>query len=496
MARPADIRKKAENLIQRATDAQRGRVATLWQRSDESDAAFASRVAEGRGRLPASSGLVAVASPNVSVPGVRAVSVPSRMLGIFSEPARYRVCYGGRGAGRSWGFARALLVRALERPTRFLCGREYMNSLSDSVHTLLSDQIELLGLGPWFDVKNTEITSRNGSSVIYAGLKTNVSKLKSAEGIDVCWIEEAESVSQASWDILTPTIRKPGSEVWATFNPCDPEDPLYNLFATGNPPPNAVVVKTTFADNPWFAEPLLSEMEYKRQTDDDGFRHVWLGECFVPSDAIVFKGKYASEPFTPQPHWDGPYYGLDLGWSADPTALTKCWIADNRLYVEKEAWKLRCDTDRLLTEVIAQIPGAQEHVIRVDNSRPETISYLQQHGVPQCTAVEKWPDSVRDGITRIRAFEKVVIHPDCKHTLEEFRLYSYKTNKAGDPLPELKPGNDHCIDSIRYGIAPIIRAGGAPAFLQFLGAQQKQIAAADAQEQDRRRRRAAVITNL
>jgi phage terminase large subunit len=272
--------------------------------------------------------------------------------------------------------------------------------------------------------------------------------------------------------VLIPTIRTIGSEIWAAFNPDQESDPTYERFIT-SPPDNAIVLKTTFRDNARFPAPLQQEMEYLRRVDDDAYRHVWLGECRKHSDAQIFKNKYVVESFEPQPHWAGPYHGLDLGFSADPSVLTKCWVADNKLYVQKEAWGLHVDIDKL-GALLNQINDSKKHTIRVDNSRPETVSYLQQHGFPNTVSVDKWPGSVEDGISRLRAFEQIIIHPSCVHTLDEFRLYSYKVDRlTGDVLPDIIDKSNHCIDSIRYGIAPLIKTSGAGAFLSWMATQTK-----------------------
>ena len=449
-------------------------MAVLWQRASEDSTAFAQRVATARTRLHASQLLVAVCGFGAIArqAGVCVVEMPPVMLALFNGPARYRVCYGGRGAGRSWSFARALLVKSLQSRIRILCAREWQNSLADSVHTLLSDQIEALCLSRYFEVQATAIYARNGSEFIFSGIRSNVTRIKSLEGAHIAFVEEAAQISNSSWEILIPTIRAAGSEVWAAFNPDRPDDPTYERFVT-HPPASAVVLKTTYADNPWFPEVLREEMEYLRRVDDDAFRHVWLGECRQHSDAQIFKGKYVVESFEPQPHWDGPMFGLDLGFSADPSVLTKCWVADSRLYVEAEAWGLHVDIDKL-SALIDAVPGARKHTIRVDSSRPETVSYLRQHGVPQCVSVDKWPDSVADGISRMRAFEQIVLHPSCVHTLDEFRSYQYKTDRlTGDVLPDIVDKNNHAIDSIRYGIAPLIKHGGPSALLSFYGQQER-----------------------
>lgn len=210
-----------------------------------------------------------------------------RRLSFLFEPHRYKVVHGGRGGLKSWTFARSLLVIASKRKVRILCARETMKSLADSVHTLLSDQIEALGLGGFFNVTKSSITSTCGSEFIFAGLRHNISNIKSLEACDIVWVEEAQSVSKHSWEVLIPTIRKPGSEIWVSFNALLETDDTYKRFVL-NKPPGAVVVKTTYRDNKWFPEVLRIEMEHLRATDPAAYAHVWEGECKSSVDGAVY----------------------------------------------------------------------------------------------------------------------------------------------------------------------------------------------------------------
>lgn len=208
------------------------------------------------------------------------VDVPEK-LGFLFEPARYKVAYGGRGAAKSWAFARALLIRGYERRKRFLCAREIQKSIADSVHKLLCDQIEALGLGRFYRVTDHAITGKNGTEFIFAGLYRNVTQIKSMEGIDVCWVEEAETVSDESWNLLIPTIRQPGSEIWVSFNPGEPDDATYTRFVA-HPPPGAVVVKVGWQDNPWFTDELRVEKDHLYTVDPDQADWVWGGNFRPP----------------------------------------------------------------------------------------------------------------------------------------------------------------------------------------------------------------------
>jgi phage terminase large subunit len=371
------------------------------------------------------------------------------------KKARYKVAYGGRGSGKSWNVARTLLIEAGTRPLRILCARELQVSIKDSVHRLLADQIEQMGLEPFYQVKDKEIIGRNGSMFIFEGLRHNITKIKSMEGIDVCWVEEAERVSNDSWKVLIPTIRKAGSEIWITFNPESETDPTYQRFIA-NQPPDAIVRKVNWDENPWFTDELKREMEYNYRVDPDSAAHIWGGECKKISDAQVLKGKWIIEAFNPKPEWNGPYFGADWGFSQDPTTLIKSYIADRTLYISEEAYGVGVE----ITETPAlfdMVTESRKHTIRADSARPETISYMKRMGF-NIVAAKKGPGSVEDGIQHLRGYEKIVIHPRCKYTSQEARLYSYKVDKlTGDILPILVDANNHLIDALRYSLEPIMR---------------------------------------
>lgn len=211
------------------------------------------------------------------------------------EPCRYKVRWGGRGSGKSWSVARALILQALQRPLRILCTRELQGSIRESVHHLLSAQIDALGVREAFEVRQGEIVCKNGSQFIFAGLYRNVSQIKSLEDCDICWVEEAEAVTKESWDTLIPTIRKSGSEIWVTFNPRLPSDETYRRFVK-HAPEGADVRKVSWRDNPWFNEVLREEMENAKARDHDDYLHVWEGEFRAFADNAVY-GKQIREAY-------------------------------------------------------------------------------------------------------------------------------------------------------------------------------------------------------
>lgn len=206
----------------------------------------------------------------------------------LDEPHRYKVCLGGRGGGRSWAFARALLIDAWQNPLRILCTREIQRSIKDSVHQLLADQIKALGLQAHYTVKNDEIVGDNGSKFIFAGLRQQeILNLKSMESLDRVWCEEAQSISEKSWQILIPTVRKPGSEIWITFNPGLITDPTYQRFIV-NPPQDTVIIHASYKDNPWFPKELEAERLHCREYDPDNYANIWEGEPRQTVDGAIY----------------------------------------------------------------------------------------------------------------------------------------------------------------------------------------------------------------
>ena len=376
-----------------------------------------------------------------------------------SHPAhnsRYQVYYGGRGGRKSWEIAKSILLRGFYEKKLILCTREIQNSINDSVLRLLSDQIEMMGLSYFYTVQRTTILGRNGTEFIFKGLNgMTIDSIKSLEGADICWVEEAHSVSDHSWQILIPTIRKEGSQILISFNPDLPDDPVYKRFVL-NTPPNSYVQKVSYLDNPSCPQTLIDEAEYLKRVDYEAYAHIWLGETREHSDAQIFKGKFKIESFDVDEGYDYPLNGVDWGFSVDPTVSVRVYIKDQILYVRNEVYKIGCEiTDT--PALFDRLPGARDYTIRADGARPELISYMKREGF-KIQSADKWPGCVEDRIQFIRGFEKVIIHPDCRHTAEEFRLYSYKIDKrTGDVLPQIVDKHNHCIDAIGYAITPLIR---------------------------------------
>lgn len=364
------------------------------------------------------------------------------------HPARYKGAHGGRGSGKSNFFAEYLIERCILAKTNIVCVREIQKSLAQSVKKLLELKIEALGVGHLFDVQESVIKAKNGGIILFQGLQNHTAdSIKSLEGIDIAWVEEAQSLSQRSLDLLRPTIRKPGSELWFSWNPNSPTDPIDVLLRGDTPPPDAVVVQANYMDNPWLPDVLRDEMEYDKRRDVDKYAHVWLGEYKRNSEARVFKN-WKVEEFERPP---GTIYrlGLDFGFAVDPTAFVRCSTEGNLLYVDHEAVMVGCEIVNT-PDLLRRVPESDKWFITADSARPETISHLQKHGYPKITYAKKGAGSVDDGVEFLKSFD-IIVHPRCTETIKELTMYSYKQDPlTGAILPILEDKNNHVIDALRY----------------------------------------------
>ena len=393
-------------------------------------------------------------------------------------PSRYKGLYGGRGGAKSHFFGDHLIDRALSRKGhRAVCIREYQVSLEQSVKRLLEDKINGYGLAGDFRVMDSVIETPGEGIIIFQGMQShNAESIKSLEGYDVAWVEEAQNLSQRSLDLLRPTIRKETcrhclkdgtviqlegaactspsghvldpSELWFSWNPRHATDPI-DQFLRNNPPPDAIVIRSSYRDNPFYPEVLRKEMEWDRARDPEKYAHVWLGEYERHSEARVFKNWKVEEFETPD---DANFlYGADWGYSIDPAVLIRMRVEGRKLYIDRECYKIGVEIDHLPV-FFDQIPGSRNWTIIADSARPETISYMNRNGFPKLIPAIKGKDSVKEGIIFLQGYD-IVIHPRCIHTIDEFTMYSFKTDKlTGLVTPILEDRKNHVIDSCRYAV--------------------------------------------
>lgn len=385
---------------------------------------------------------------------------PAKLQFLF-QPARYKVAHGGRGSAKSWGFARALLIQAAQKPLRVLCTREVQRSIKDSVHKLLSDQIEGLGLGKLYDILATEIRCKNGSEFIFAGLSTQtVESIKSFEGIDVVWVEEAQAVSKRSWDVLTPTIRKPGSEIWVSFNPELETDETYRRFVL-TPPVGAVVAQLNWRDNPWFPPELEAERQDTLKRDPDSYDNIWegvprrsvSGAIFAKEiDRAYLEGRVRPVPYDPKLKVHTVW---DLGWN-DSTSI---------LFVQKSPTEIRVvdfieDSHRTLDEYAAMIKlrlwNFGTHYLPHDGDAKEfrTGKTAREILSTQLGAVQIVPNiGVEQGIKAARMLFGQVYFDETKAQPLLEHLKRYRRNiptTTDEPTAPVHDEHSHSADAFRY----------------------------------------------
>ena len=384
-------------------------------------------------------------------------------------PVRYRVLYGGRGGSKSWGMARALVVLAAKRPLRILCARELQNSIRDSVPKILSDQIESLGLLPFYQIEQARIfCPSTGSEFSFEGIRNNVTKIKSYEGVDICWVEEANKVTKNSWEVLIPTIRKEGSEIWVSFNPELESDDTYQRFVL-SPPKNAVVQKISWRDNPWFPQVLKQEMLDLKSKDRDAYLHVWEGECRKALEGAVYAEELrdcAEEGrITHVPHHSSSTINIywDLGRSDHTAIIFEQYVGMQRRIIDYYQNRLK----------------GLDHYIHVLRTRRSGNGELYEYGTcwlphdaraKTLGSKKSIEEQMRDAgfrvriVPRLSKFDGIIaarsIFPTCwfdaarceKELLHALRHYHYEENSVTEVL-SAEPVHDwssHAADAFRY----------------------------------------------
>ncbi|HHX4111553.1 TPA: PBSX family phage terminase large subunit [Proteus mirabilis] len=391
---------------------------------------------------------------------VAMIEIPPKLIPAFEGNYRYRCSHGGRGSAKTRTFALMTAIRGYMAAMNgqsgvILCAREYMNSLEESSMEEVKQAIRSVPwLNDFYELGEKYIRTKCRSvSYVFAGLRHNLDSIKSKARILIAWVDEAESVSEIAWTKLTPTVREAGSEIWVTWNPERDGSATDKRFRK-NPPDNAVVVEMNYGDNPWFPSVLEEErLSDQERLDSATYAWIWEGAYLENSDKQVLANKYVVKSF-PDDLWqkaDRLLFGADFGFAKDPNTLLRQFILNDCLYIEYEAYGIGVELDHM-PAFYDKIPESRKWPIKADSARPETISYLKRQGF-NISAAKKWQGSVEDGITHLRGFKQIIIHPRCKETAKEARLYSYKTDRiTGEVLPVIEDKNNHCWDAVRYGL--------------------------------------------
>lgn len=394
------------------------------------------------------------------------IQLPKKLIPVFvAENVRYRGAYGGRGSAKTRTFALMTAIKAYQFAEAgisgaILCAREFMNSLADSSMEEIKQAIQSVDwLNDYFEIGQHYIRTRNGLiSYIFCGLRHNLDSIKSKARILLCWVDEAEKVSEMAWRKLTPTVREANSEIWVTWNPEVDGSPT-DLRFRKHAPDNAVVVELNYQDNPFFPKVLEQErLNDLERLDYASYAWIWEGAYLENSDKQVLSGKYIVQEFDDDLYKkaDRLLFGGDFGYANDPSTLIRSFILNDCLYIEYEAYGVHVELDEM-PSFYDSVPESRKWLIKGDSSRPETISYIKRMGF-NISAAKKWQGSVEDGISFLRGFKKIIIHPRCKHTAEEAKLYCYKTDRVTEEvLPIIEDKNNHCWDGIRYSLDGYIK---------------------------------------
>ncbi|HGD3320855.1 TPA: PBSX family phage terminase large subunit [Proteus mirabilis] len=387
--------------------------------------------------------------------------IPAKLVPVFAkEGVRYRGAFGGRGSAKTRTFAMMSAVKAYQAAEQgisgvILCGREFMNSLEESSMEEVKQAIRSIPwLNDYFDIGEKYIRTKcKRVNYVFCGLRHNLDSIKSKARILLAWVDEAESVSDLAWKKLRPTVRESGSEIWVTWNPEKDGSATDKRFRK-TPPKNSIIVEMNYNDNPWFPDVLEEErLDDLNSLEYSDYAWIWEGAYLENSDKQVLANKYVVQSF-PDNLWqkaDRLLFGADFGFAKDPNTLLRQFILNDCLYIEYEAYGIGVELDHM-PAFYDKIPESRKWPIKADSARPETISYLKRQGF-NISAAKKWQGSVEDGITHLRGFKQIIIHPRCKETAKEARLYSYKTDRiTGEVLPVIEDKNNHCWDAVRYGL--------------------------------------------
>lgn len=394
------------------------------------------------------------------------ILIPKRME-LLLYPRRFKVFYGGRGSGKTANVVSYLIEKARFRNSRVGCFREIQNSIKESSYAELVDEINRKGHAQEYRCVDGEITHHTTrSKFVFRGLWRNITAIKGMAGLTDVFCEESENISQVSWDTLIPTVRAAGSEIIIVFNPNKETDPTWTNFVEPYidkmvdgiyQDDDIVVVNVNYVHNPWFTEELKQHMNQMKAVDYDRYLWVYEGKFNKRSDEQVFGGKWRTDNFEVKPEWHGPYFGMDFGFSTDPTAMVEVYIEElpggrRNIYINREYGKVGLE--------ITDTPAAMEQSFQMakrarwyaDCARPETISHIKRSGfdIHPCT---KWPGSVEDGVTWLRGCDSIIIHERCKEMQNEAAMYSYKVDKlTGNVLTDIVDAYNHYWDAVRYAL--------------------------------------------
>jgi len=384
------------------------------------------------------------------------INIPDKLIPLFTSKARFNVAVGGRDSGKSHTIARILILKALNQKCIILCTRHIQKSIKKSSYSLLVKIIKEYELQKHFDITENEIRClRTGSKFMFEGLYQNIDNIRSLEDVLYCWVEEANKVSYDAWDVLIPTVRIPGNQLFITFNPDQLDDPVYNMFIT-HQRENALVIFMNYYDNPFISKESREEIEYCKLNFPEKYKWIYLGECRTTSEAKILHNIVIHDfeiDTSRQPH-----YGLDFGYQ-DANAAMQSYIYDNELFICREYYSNQLDPNELKTQLMAIEWLRGQHII-ADSSQPAMIKMLNSTGRFQVSGARKSVGQPqKEGAYKftmgmyLKQFKAIHIHAtNCPNAAREFPRWSFETTKNDEILDKVQDGDDHLIDATIYSL--------------------------------------------
>ena len=363
---------------------------------------------------------------------------------------------GGRGGAKSEALSALGVLESFIDDGVILCCREIQKSIADSLYATIVSTIYKYELQSYFKIIQGEITNNlTGARFIFAGLKSNITSIKSINKLRVVLVDEAENVTDNSWSYLRPTPRYGQVRFYVVFNPRFEQDATWQQFIV-NKDDRTLHITINWHDNPWFPDALERQRQRDLKGDAGRYAWIWEGQFLKISDNSILAKKLKMLDFEINPTFGTPYIGIDWGFSVDPTAIIECYIFQDSLYIRNAASKVGLELDDTGAYLIDHVPNVLKYTSRADCARPETISKVKKE-IPLIKGCTKWKGSVEDGVVALQTFKAIYIHPDAQCCFAELAAYSYKTDDSDNPTTDIEDKNNHYADALRYAIEPIVR---------------------------------------
>jgi phage terminase large subunit len=387
------------------------------------------------------------------------LDIPQKLIPSFENLKTNRydtiVWHGGRGSAKTNTLIKIAILESFIDDGVILCCREIQKSIADSLYSAIVNFISDNKLDHLFKITLGEIVNlQTGSRFIFAGLKSNITSIKSIDNLRVILTDEAENISQQSWDYLRPTPRYGNTRTYVVFNPRFGQDPTWQEFVV-KADENTLLTEINWRDNPWFPESLERQRQRSLLGDAGRYNWIWEGKFLQISDSSILAKKLKVQDFEITAEMGTPYIGIDWGFSVDPTAAIECYVFNECLYIRNAASRVGLELDDTATYLINNIPTIIKYTSRADNARPETISKVKKD-IPLIKACKKWKGSVEDGVVYLQSFKQIIIHPDAECCFSELSSYNYKTDNNGDPTTVIEDSSNHYADALRYALEPLI----------------------------------------